>query len=471
MDARLNLWDNPVAAKFGKHIVAAGKAISDSTLPAATQELVKIRASQINGCGFCTDMHTKEAAHAGETSTRLNLVAAWREAKVFTDAERAALKLAEQGTRIADAAGGVTDEAWAALRRGPARRSGVPHRPDQRVQPRERDRPAAPWRLPARPVRIRRRQHTPRAPLAGATWTTECARAGVSGGDLAVLGDLLALASARSSSPLAIMSPTMGVPMVPGQTAVIRMPRGAYSRAALPVGPITPCLEAWAATGDAAEAAEGGAVDDGALPGARVCRSQGDAGGGATDERAMRRARSVSIWRRGSAPSRMSSRTSAALEPSWCTGCSIIVSGGSMTAAQALSSNPMRDTSRGQASSRARTARRAPVTASVSVQNSAVTRWGRASIRATSWVVRSSTFGPTITSSGSKGMPASSSASRYPHRRSPSVHRFCEAAVSKHGTDFPVVFAGMAIAAVPVVLLFLFGQRYIVKGLADGIGK
>jgi alkylhydroperoxidase family enzyme len=51
--------------------------------------------------------------HAGETSTRLNLVAAWREATVFTDAERAALELTEQGTRIADAAGGVTDEAWA----------------------------------------------------------------------------------------------------------------------------------------------------------------------------------------------------------------------------------------------------------------------------------------------------------------------------------------------------------------------
>ncbi|WP_397545034.1 carboxymuconolactone decarboxylase family protein [Saccharopolyspora pogona] len=74
---------------------------------------VKIRASQINGCGFCTDMHTKEAAHAGETSGRLNLIAAWREATVFTEAERAALELAEQGTRIADAAGGVTDEAWA----------------------------------------------------------------------------------------------------------------------------------------------------------------------------------------------------------------------------------------------------------------------------------------------------------------------------------------------------------------------
>ncbi|AVH54826.1 MULTISPECIES: carboxymuconolactone decarboxylase family protein [Streptomyces] len=113
MGARLNLSANPVAVKFGKHIIAADKVLADSTLPAATRELVKIRASQINGCGFCTDMHTKDAAHAGETSTRLNLVAAWREATVFTDAERAALELTEQGTRIADAAGGVTHEAWA----------------------------------------------------------------------------------------------------------------------------------------------------------------------------------------------------------------------------------------------------------------------------------------------------------------------------------------------------------------------
>jgi AhpD family alkylhydroperoxidase len=113
MDARLNLFETPTAARFFKHIASAGKVLADSTLPAATQELVKLRASQINGCGFCTDMHTKDAAHAGETSVRLNLVAAWREATVFTEAERAALELAEQGTRIADAAGGVTDEAWA----------------------------------------------------------------------------------------------------------------------------------------------------------------------------------------------------------------------------------------------------------------------------------------------------------------------------------------------------------------------
>ncbi|MGH3475250.1 MAG: carboxymuconolactone decarboxylase family protein [Nocardioidaceae bacterium] len=113
MDARLNLPDHPDAAKSLKYIASAGNSLSETTLPAATQNLVQIRASQINGCGFCTDMHAKNAADAGETSTRLNLIAAWREAKVFTDAERAALELAEQGTRIADAAGGVPDESWA----------------------------------------------------------------------------------------------------------------------------------------------------------------------------------------------------------------------------------------------------------------------------------------------------------------------------------------------------------------------
>ena len=112
MEPRLNLFENSVSARFFRYINSAGKVLSDSALPSATQELVKIRASQINGCGFCTDMHTKDAAHAGETAQRLHLVAAWREAKVFTDAERAALERVEQGTRIADAAGGVTDEAW-----------------------------------------------------------------------------------------------------------------------------------------------------------------------------------------------------------------------------------------------------------------------------------------------------------------------------------------------------------------------
>ena len=113
MDARLDIFTNPVTGRFFKHINAAGKVVTGSPLPAATQELVKIRASQINGCAMCTDMHTKDATAAGETAQRLHLVAAWREAKVFSEAERAALELTEQGTRIADAAGGVPDEVWA----------------------------------------------------------------------------------------------------------------------------------------------------------------------------------------------------------------------------------------------------------------------------------------------------------------------------------------------------------------------
>ncbi len=113
MDARLNYFTDPTAGKILKHFMAAGKALKESPLPAATQELVALRVSQINGCAVCLDMHTKEAVAAGESPVRLNLVAAWREATVFTEAERAALELAEEGTRVADAAGGVGDEVWA----------------------------------------------------------------------------------------------------------------------------------------------------------------------------------------------------------------------------------------------------------------------------------------------------------------------------------------------------------------------
>ncbi|MGX1472455.1 UNVERIFIED_CONTAM: AhpD family alkylhydroperoxidase [Streptomyces canus] len=111
MEARLNVFTSPLAGKLLKHFAMAGKVVTDSGLPMTTQELVKIRASQINGCGFCLDMHTKEAAAAGETAQRLHMVAAWREAKVFTEAERAALELTEQGTRLADGTG-VSDEVW-----------------------------------------------------------------------------------------------------------------------------------------------------------------------------------------------------------------------------------------------------------------------------------------------------------------------------------------------------------------------
>ena len=95
----------------------AVQALSASTakaqLPEKPTDLVQLRASQINGCSLCVDMHARMAQKSGETDQRLFAVAAWRDAPFFTEAERAALELAEQGTRTADAAGGVTDEALA----------------------------------------------------------------------------------------------------------------------------------------------------------------------------------------------------------------------------------------------------------------------------------------------------------------------------------------------------------------------
>jgi AhpD family alkylhydroperoxidase len=117
MDARFNLFENEISAKFTKRFANASLVIHQSPLPKSTQELVSLRASQINGCGWCIDMHTKEAAAAGETSVRLHLVAAWRESTVFTEAEQAALAFAEEGTRLADAHQGVSDETWAQVRK------------------------------------------------------------------------------------------------------------------------------------------------------------------------------------------------------------------------------------------------------------------------------------------------------------------------------------------------------------------
>ncbi|MCF3120393.1 carboxymuconolactone decarboxylase family protein [Streptomyces arenae] len=113
MDARLDYFAAPAAGRPLKHFMSTGRALRESALPAATQELVAMRVSQINGCAACLDVHTKDAEAAGETPVRLHLVAVWREATVFTEAERAALALAEEGTRLADAADGVSDEVWA----------------------------------------------------------------------------------------------------------------------------------------------------------------------------------------------------------------------------------------------------------------------------------------------------------------------------------------------------------------------
>ena len=117
MESRIDLFTNEIGAKFAKRFANASLVIAQSPLPKSTQELVGLRASQINGCGWCVDMHTKEAAAGGETAVRLNLVAAWRESTVFTEAEQAALALAEEGTRLADASHGVSDETWAQVRK------------------------------------------------------------------------------------------------------------------------------------------------------------------------------------------------------------------------------------------------------------------------------------------------------------------------------------------------------------------
>ncbi|WP_433567678.1 carboxymuconolactone decarboxylase family protein [Nocardia sp. CA-151230] len=117
MNARLDMFTNEVGANFAKRFANASLVITQSEVPKTIQELVSLRASQINGCGFCTDAHAKELAAAGEPAVRINLVATWREASVFSEAEQAALAFAEEGTRLADAHLGVSDETWAQVRK------------------------------------------------------------------------------------------------------------------------------------------------------------------------------------------------------------------------------------------------------------------------------------------------------------------------------------------------------------------
>jgi AhpD family alkylhydroperoxidase len=116
-EPRINLMATQLGAKIAKRFYAVSQLLEQSSLPKATQNLVMLRASQINGCGLCLDMHTKEATAAGETPLRLNLVAAWRETTVFTEAEQAALALTEEATRLADAYQGVSDETWDKVRK------------------------------------------------------------------------------------------------------------------------------------------------------------------------------------------------------------------------------------------------------------------------------------------------------------------------------------------------------------------
>lgn len=93
-------------------LAALSRAAESGTVPATTHKLVHLRASQINGCGVCVDMHARELRHAGESAERIVAVSAWRETPYFTDAERAALALAEAVTRVADRPDPVSDQVW-----------------------------------------------------------------------------------------------------------------------------------------------------------------------------------------------------------------------------------------------------------------------------------------------------------------------------------------------------------------------
>ena len=98
-------------------MLALGASTKSSGLPEMLFELIHLRASQINGCAFCTDMHSRALKRHDETDDRLYTVAAWHDAPFFTDAERAALALTEAGTRLADRSDPVPDEIWEEAKR------------------------------------------------------------------------------------------------------------------------------------------------------------------------------------------------------------------------------------------------------------------------------------------------------------------------------------------------------------------
>ncbi len=111
MQARMS---NPAMSVPGamNALAALSKAASHSTLPEVTIGLVTLRASQLNGCSVCVEMHTRDLKRAGETDERIFTVAAWRESPYFDDAERAALALSEAATRLADRPDPVPDEVF-----------------------------------------------------------------------------------------------------------------------------------------------------------------------------------------------------------------------------------------------------------------------------------------------------------------------------------------------------------------------
>ena len=95
-----------------KGLLAVDKATEAAELPLVTRKLVHLRASQINGCGFCNDMHAKELKKANEKDERIFAVAAWRDTNYFDPAERAALALTEAVTRLNDRSDAVPEDVW-----------------------------------------------------------------------------------------------------------------------------------------------------------------------------------------------------------------------------------------------------------------------------------------------------------------------------------------------------------------------
>jgi AhpD family alkylhydroperoxidase len=95
-----------------KALLALSRAAQSSPVPETTHKLIHLRVSQINGCSVCVDMHARELKEAGERDERIWGVGAWRESPYFSDAERAALALAECVTRLADRPDAVPDAVW-----------------------------------------------------------------------------------------------------------------------------------------------------------------------------------------------------------------------------------------------------------------------------------------------------------------------------------------------------------------------
>lgn len=95
-----------------KALHGLSNAVRQADISETTLYLVELRASQINGCGVCVDMHSRQLKHAGESDTRILTVAAWRDVSYFTEAERAALALTEAATRLADRPDPVPDDVW-----------------------------------------------------------------------------------------------------------------------------------------------------------------------------------------------------------------------------------------------------------------------------------------------------------------------------------------------------------------------